>query len=219
MYCRSTTIICAFIVLVANGLASARSGMPLHSKHAAVARRLVHKAAWTSIGTESSSEHFKGFPMVNLKSVADSAIGETSTGHIYFLLTDLDFTGKDWHVKNKLTALFTDEQDLSCTRKNMDPMEPTCARVIISGHVRVLNEKSDGYQFADAAFSSRHPASIEWRKSHSFYLCELVVEKIALLDFYGGPKFIEPEDYYAANFDAESFSEHAIPSVISPNML
>lgn len=224
MHCRSATIICALIVLMTNGLATARSLEPRSEYHAEVARRLVHKSNWTSMGTLATCKHFVGFPMVNIISVADSATGNKSTGHIYYLLTDLDFTGKDWRKDNKMTALFTDDQDSSCSRKFIDPMEPTCARVIISGHNKVLNEASDEYRFAEAAFTNRHPASVHWRKSHTFYLCELIIEKIALLDFYGGPKFIEPEDYYAADFDDENdLSEYdesndVIPSVISPKL-
>lgn len=73
--------------------------------------------------------------MVNLKSVADSARDEPSTGNIYFYLTNLDFTGLDLLKSNKLTAMFSNDQDLECTKNGIDPMEPTCARIIISGSV------------------------------------------------------------------------------------
>lgn len=77
--------------------------------------------------------------MVNLKSIADSAKDEPSTGHIYFYLTTLDFTGKDLAKSNKLTVMVSNDQDLSCTNKGVDPMEPTCARIILSGYaVKVI---------------------------------------------------------------------------------
>lgn len=71
--------------------------------------------------------------MVNLKSIADSAKDEPSTGNIYFYLTSLDFTGKDLLKNNKLTVMVSNDQDLACTNKGVDPMEPTCARIILSG--------------------------------------------------------------------------------------
>lgn len=222
MFSNSVAIVCAFILLQTSETVTARSTINSRASHAQVARRLVHKANWTSMGTLSTVDEFRGFPMVNIISMADSALHEKSTGHIYYLLTDLDFTGKDLHKVNKLTALFSDDQDLSCTAKHIDSMEPTCARVIISGQSRILNETTDEYGIANAAFTNRHPASIQWRNTHSFYLCEMFIEKIALLDYYGGPKFISPEEYYAANFDdGNDMSESgrykdAIPSVISP---
>lgn len=226
MFSRSVAIFCVLIVMVSCVAVLARSAKHSHrvhdASHAKVARRLVHKSNWTSMGTLSTNEEFVGFPMVNIISMADSPLGEKSTGHIYYLLTDLDFTGQDLHKENKLTTLFSDDQDLSCTRKQIDSMEPTCARVIITGQSHILNETSSEYHVADAAYTSRHPASVHWRNTHEFYLCELIIEKIALLDYYGGPKFISADEYYAANFDEDDENDVAvhrgdvIPSVISP---
>lgn len=106
---------------------------PPYTEYAKVARYLVHKSEWTSMST--FSKKFPTYPMVNIISVADSAKEEKSTGKIFFLLTDLDFTGQDLEINNNTSLLFTQEQDLSCSSANTDPMEPTCARVIISGTV------------------------------------------------------------------------------------
>lgn len=221
---KNIAIACAFIVLVTSELSVARSIETKYERtnHAEVARRLVHKSNWTSMSTISTASEFDGYPMVNIISVADSALDGRSTGHIYYMLTDLDFTGQDLRKLNRLTVLFTDDQDLSCTDKHIDSMEPICARVIIAGQNRILNETSDEYKTANAAFTNRHPASINWRNTHSFYLCELTIERIALLDYYGGPKFIKPEDYYAANYDDRRHNEvaleHFVPSVVSPQI-
>lgn len=83
----------------------------------------------------ATSKNISGFPMANLKSIADSAKDEPSTGHIYFYLTTLDFTAQDLLKENKLTVLLSNDQDLACTNKGIDPMEPTCARIIITGSV------------------------------------------------------------------------------------
>lgn len=85
------------------------------------------------MGTISIAKNITGFPMVNIKSVADSAKGEPSTGHIYFYLTNLDLSAQDLLKNNKLTVMFSNDQDLECTKKGTDPMEPTCARVMITG--------------------------------------------------------------------------------------
>lgn len=77
-----------------------------------------------------------GFPMVNVISVADSKSGAPSTGHIYFYLTNLDFTANDLMKDNKATLLYSADQDLSCSQQSIDSMEPTCARIMISGKVK-----------------------------------------------------------------------------------
>lgn len=106
--------------------------------HAKIARKLVNQANWASVGTISTNSIIKDYPMVNIISINDRDSNGISTGHIQFLLTDLDFTGPDWKHNNKATFLFTDQQLMHCTGNwgpNIDPMEPTCARTIISGQV------------------------------------------------------------------------------------
>lgn len=112
---------------------SITDGPPPHTEYAKVARYLVHRSDWTAMGT--NSKYFPGFPMVNIISIADSPKREKSTGNIYFYLTDLDFTGQDLTQDNKLTLLLSQEQDLSCTNANTDAMEPTCARIMVSGSI------------------------------------------------------------------------------------
>lgn len=177
------------------------------------------------MGTVSSLPELKGFPMVNVIAVADSPIGGESTGDIYFMLTDLDFTGQDLAVDNKLTVLFSEDQDLACTNNGTDPMEPVCARVVLTGKAIKLDENSKEFIKANEAFSDRHPASLKWRRTHAFYLCKMDIDKIAVLDFYGGPHYITPEDYYNANFDRKEQHDSIAfwpkihwPSVIQPTM-
>uniref|UniRef100_T1PLY7 Pyridoxamine 5'-phosphate oxidase n=1 Tax=Musca domestica TaxID=7370 RepID=T1PLY7_MUSDO len=178
------------------------SGEPKELDHAAIARKLVHQTDWASVGTISSNPAVKGFPMVNIISINDNDVHQKSTGRIRFLLTDLDFTGIDWQVSNKTTFLFTDEQRLHCSRPTgwnvqpIDPMEPTCARVMISGQVKKMDKNAKDYDPALVSFVERHPAAKNWLKAHAFYLCELEIENIFVLDYYGGPHTVKPDDYY-----------------------
>lgn len=109
-------------------------GPPPHTEYAQMARYLVHRSDWTSMGTNSLE--FPGFPMVNIISMADSPKNEKSTGNIYFYLTDLDYTGQDLKQDNKLTIMLSQDQDLSCKKANMDSMEPTCARIMMTGSIK-----------------------------------------------------------------------------------
>lgn len=192
---------------------------PPYDEYAKVARYLVHKSNWTSMGTISSLSTIHGFPMVNVISIADSALDAPSTGHIYFMLTDLDFTGQDLAINNKLTALFTEDQDLSCTTNHTDTMEPTCARVIFVGKVNKLMPNDIEYKQANESFTDRHPASINWRQTHAFYLCKFDIEHIAVLDFYGGPHYVTIDDYYNANYDSVVNDIDDIqPSIVTPKL-
>lgn len=96
-------------------------------------RILFSNSDWTAFGTNSATKELHGYPMVNVISVADSKRGDPSTGDIYYYLTNLDYTAQDLMRDNHLTMLFSQEQSLSCSLDNVDPMEPTCARIMISG--------------------------------------------------------------------------------------
>lgn len=169
--------------------------------HAKVARNLVHNSDWAAVGTISVDSKIPGFPMVNVISVADN-----TEGVIYFMLVDLDFTGQDWKKKNNVTFLFTQDVNGECRAHNKDPMEPTCARAMISGNV---NEVVEGKEkdSAQKIFLKRHPAGANWIQTHEFYLCKLNIENIYVLDFYGGPHQVSAEDYYKAPLYEEESNE------------
>jgi len=189
---------------------------PNHTDYAGVARYVVHKSEWASMGTLSTLKSINGFPMVNIISVADSARDEPSTGDIYFYLTNLDYTGQDLMKNNKLTVMFSNDQDLECSKKGVDPMEPTCARIIMSGSAVELEKDSEEYQFANRSFLSRHPAAARWIVTHSFYLCKLDILQIIVLDWYGGPHYVSTADYYNVNKTVNArmngFLDYGFPS-------
>lgn len=145
---------------------SIESDPPPHTDYAKMARWLVHNVEWTAMGTISSLKTISGFPMVNVIAMADSTKDAKSTGDIYFYLTMLDFTAQDLSKANRLTALFSMDQGLYCTKKGMDPMEPTCARIMISGEALRVPKDSEEFKFGTAAMLSHHPASVNWLNSN-----------------------------------------------------
>jgi hypothetical protein len=157
------------------------------------------------MGTISTSEKILGFPMVNVIAIADSARLQQSTGNIYFYLTMLDFTAQDLSKNNKLTALFSMDQSLTCSKQNIDPMEPTCGRAMISGEALRVDKNSDEFNFATNAMLSRHPSSANWLNTHDFFLCKLNISSICILDWYGGPHYVTIEDYFKANLEDDEF--------------
>lgn len=110
------------------------------------------------MATISSNPVILGYPMVGVISYADSALGEKSTGQIYMLLTDLDIPEKDLKQNHKLTLLFTMAQYKNCS----DPMEPTCARLMITGTMKRIEENDEEHEFGLHAMLSRHPVGTAW---------------------------------------------------------
>lgn len=174
---------------------------PPHTDFAKMARWLVHNSEWTAMGTISTLPVLAGFPMVNVIAMADSEKGAKSTGHIYFYLTMLDFTAQDLSKQNKLTALFTMDETLYCSNRKVDPMEPVCARIMISGEALRVAKDTEEFKFATSAMISHHPASVNWLDTHNFFLCKLNISSICVLDWYGGPHFVPIDEYYKTVLD------------------
>ena len=186
-----------------NFLDSVHDPPPIYTDYAKMARWLVHTMEWTSMGTISTLPAIEGFPMVNVIAMADSEKGAKSTGIIYFYLTMLDFTAQDLSKKNQLTTLFSMDQNLMCSKKNIDPMEPTCARAMFSGEALRVSKDSEEFKFATQAMVSHHPASVHWLDQHNFFLCKLNISSICVLDWYGGPHYVTLDDYFKAEIESD----------------
>lgn len=176
---------------------------PPHTDYAKMARWLVHNSEWMATGTISTLPQIQGFPMVNVIAMADSDKNAKSTGVIYFYLVMLDFTAQDLSKNNQMTALFSQDQSLYCTNHGVDPMEPTCARIMMSGEALRVQKGTDEYDFANKAMVSHHPATAHWIDAHDFFLCKMNISQIVVLDWYGGPHFVSIDDYYKVSLDGE----------------
>lgn len=55
---------------------------------------------------------------------------------------------------------------------------------------------TEEYKFGQEAFLSRHPAVVNWTRTHSFFLCTLEIAQVVVLDWYGGPHFVPVNEYY-----------------------
>lgn len=97
--------------------------------------KIIIFSAWASVGTVSTLDDITGFPMVNVMAVADSPLNAKSSGDVFFYLSSIDYTSEDLTVQNKITMLFSSDNDLSCSSQGIDAMEPTCPRAILSGRV------------------------------------------------------------------------------------
>lgn len=151
-----------------------------------LARSLVHKASWAAFGTISTEADLVGYPMVNVISIADNDINDDfKQGEIFFMLMDKDYSGKDWKENNKVTLLFSDDQNGDCTNSNKEPMGHSCPRVHISGQVERLDDKNESFSKALDIFLNRHPqmkrvVGSSDSAGHGFYLCKLKIQKITV---------------------------------------
>ncbi|KAF5299198.1 hypothetical protein FQA39_LY02371 [Lamprigera yunnana] len=183
---------------VANCLTVIDSEPPKPWQKTLMARYVVHQSDWVSISTISTLKAVSTYPYVNLKSMSDGPISQSS-GVPYLLMTHLDVSGKDLENDNRCSILASLAETNYCKQEDLDPQDPRCSRVILTGHFLKVDPSSAEYKIAKNALYSRHPHMKKWPIKHNFYIGKVDIEFIALLDNFGGIEFIDPQDYFHAN--------------------
>ncbi|KAF2899695.1 hypothetical protein ILUMI_06480 [Ignelater luminosus] len=188
--------------------------IPNPSEVAKMARYIIHNSDWASIATISTLSEIQTYPFVSLKSVSDGP-RDNSTGNLYFYITSMDVSGKDITVDNRVTIMATLAESSYCSQNNLDPQDPRCAKVIISGHFHKVDNATspEEYKFARASLFERHPAMKYWPIDHNWYIGKIDINLILVLDFFGGIKNVSIEDYFNANITSYN-TEHWKVSVI-----
>ncbi|VAI84671.1 unnamed protein product [Triticum turgidum subsp. durum] len=128
----------------------------------------------------------------NVVSYSDGVPGE-SHGIPYFYLTTLDPTARD-ALEDERTSFTLSEFPLGTCGK-VDPENPTCAKLTLTGKLKVVDHKSPEADLAKTALFSKHPEMEGWPKNHHFEIFKLEIENIFLIDWFGGPKPISPSQY------------------------
>ncbi|XP_018365661.1 PREDICTED: protein CREG1 [Trachymyrmex cornetzi] len=159
---------------------------------AAMARYIVNQADWGAVATISTRKDIPSFPVANLVSIADGPIGG-GTGIPYMYLTPLDYTAQDLVKDHRATVFVSLAQGDYCKNKGYDPMDPRCARVLLTGKIKAV--KNETHEVVEQLFFGRHPKLRNMPADHKFFLAELDISTIALLDTFGGPKYISVDDY------------------------
>ncbi|XP_017877559.1 protein CREG1 [Ceratina calcarata] len=169
-------------------------GPPPIDQAALMARYIVNQADWVPVSTISTRKDIQSFPAVTLVSHADGILGN-GTGIPYLYLTPLDFTAQDLAKDNRASVLLTLAQGDYCKSKKWDPMDPRCARVLMSGRIVPLKNDSAELDLAKKVFFERHPGLVGMPADHHFYFAKLKIMTIAVLDTFGGPKYVSVKDY------------------------
>lgn len=167
---------------------------PPINQTALMARYVVNQADWTSVATISTRKDIQTFPTANVISMSDGPLGNGS-GIPYMYLTPLDFTAQDLAKDHRASLMMTLAQGTYCKNKKWDSMDPRCARIILSGKIKSLKKTEKEHEVAKQAVFGRHPHLKNMPADHRFFFAKLKIATIALLDNFGGPKFISVRDY------------------------
>uniref|UniRef100_A0A0D9WNR6 CREG-like beta-barrel domain-containing protein n=1 Tax=Leersia perrieri TaxID=77586 RepID=A0A0D9WNR6_9ORYZ len=165
-------------------------GKPAPSEAAATARWLAAQNTWGVLSTISSD--LSGAPFGNVVSYSDGEPGE-SHGIPYFYLTTLDPTARD-ALEDERTSFTLSEFPLGTCGK-IDPENPTCAKLTLTGKLKLIDPQSSEADLAKAALFTKHPEMKGWPKNHHFQIFKLEIKNIFLIDWFGGPKPISPTEY------------------------
>ncbi|XP_012216630.1 protein CREG1 [Linepithema humile] len=165
------------------------------NQDALLARNVVNQADWAAVATISTRRDIETFPVANLVSIGDGPVGN-GTGIPYMYLTPLDFTAQDVAKDHRATLLVSLAQGSYCKDKELDPMDPRCARVMLSGKIKAVKNTTAEHEVAKKLFFNRHPKLENMPKDHDFFIAKLKIVSIALLHTFGGPKYISVHDYF-----------------------
>jgi hypothetical protein len=102
---------------------------PQYTEYARMARWLVHQNEWGTVST--ISRHLEGAPFGNALSFADGPRCRP-TGRLLFYLTSMDATAQDLQ-HNSTASLTLCEAQLAGACQGIDPEDPTCAKLSITG--------------------------------------------------------------------------------------
>ena len=102
----------------------------------------------------------------------------------------------DLSFHNYLSLSISEFQNGICSALNLDPEDPRCSRLTISGSLVKVPSTNEDYDQIMSKMIERHPQVVNW-KDLNFYLVELEIKRIWLIDYFGGGYNMPLKDYYA----------------------
>ncbi|KAL4828033.1 hypothetical protein H8958_007640 [Nasalis larvatus] len=167
--------------------------LPPREDAARVARFVTHVSDWGALATISTLEAVRGRPFADVLSLSDGPPGAGS-GVPYFYLSPLQLSVRNLQENPYATLTMTLAQTNFCKKHGFDPQSPLCAHIILSGTVTKVNETE--MDIAKHSLFIRHPEMKTWPSSHNWFFAKLNITNIWVLDYFGGPKIVTPEEYY-----------------------
>ncbi|KAE8658231.1 Pyridoxamine 5'-phosphate oxidase family protein isoform 2 [Hibiscus syriacus] len=132
---------------------------------AGYARWLVSQSTWGVLST--LSVELEGSPFGNVVSYSDGVPGKRS--------------GIPEHPLG--------------TCGDVDPENPNCAKITLTGKTVLLETSLEEWGFAQAALFTMHPEMKWWPTSHGFRIFKLEIENIFIINGPGGPKPLTVDEY------------------------
>lgn len=72
-----------------------------------------------------------------------------------------------------------------CPPLTIDPEDPRCARLILSGHFQFVSDAEE-LAFAKNALFERHPTMTKWPVDHNWKVHKIVPTEVWLINMFGG---------------------------------
>ncbi|CAH1985973.1 unnamed protein product [Acanthoscelides obtectus] len=163
-----------------------------------MARYVLHNTDWVSLGTIAVEDSIKGYPFVNMKSHVDGP-KDGSNGNVYLYLTDLDIASKNIKVDSRVSVLATLAGTDYCTRKNYNPQDPRCPKVMITGKFLRLEKSDPEYKMAKESLFAKHPVMATWPPNHFFFVAKIVPEEVRVMHEFTGMVKVDIKDYLGAS--------------------
>ncbi|XP_021720169.1 protein CREG1-like [Chenopodium quinoa] len=157
---------------------------------AAYARWLVSQSSWGVLNTISPD--LGGAPFGNVVSFSDGQPGK-GAGVPYFYLTTLDPTAAN-ALKDQRSSLAISEYPIGTCGKT-DPENPTCAKITLTGKLKLVDANSKEAEFARSALFAKHAEMKGWPESHNFQVYKLDIKNIFMINWFGGPKPLTVDQY------------------------
>ncbi|XP_021514820.1 protein CREG1 isoform X2 [Meriones unguiculatus] len=158
-----------------------------------VARFVSHVSDWGSLATISTLEAVRGRPFADVISFSDGPPGAGS-GVPYMYLSPMQQLVSDLKENPQATLTLSLAQTVFCRNHGFDPQSPLCVHIMLSGAVTKVNETEADY--AKSSLFLRHPEMKTWPSSHNWFFAKLNITSIWVLDYFGGPKVVTPEEYF-----------------------
>ncbi|XP_017655456.1 protein CREG1 [Nannospalax galili] len=162
-----------------------------------VARFVTHVSDWGALATISTLEAVRGRSFGDVISVSDGPPG-VGSGVPYMYLSPLQMTVNNLQENPQATLTMSLAQTVFCRKNGFDPQSPLCVHIILAGTVTKVNETE--VDFAKNSLFIRHPEMKTWPSSHNWFFAKLNITNIWVLDYFGGPKIVTPEEYFNVTF-------------------
>ncbi|KAG8253083.1 Cellular repressor of E1A-stimulated proteins 1 [Homalodisca vitripennis] len=171
---------------------------PPKNETARMARYIVHYSDWCALAHISRHGNTTGFPAARVYSTADG-FDNSSTGIPFFYVSKMDAHINDLSTDGRCSVTMSLAEGNYCRKESLDPEDPRCAQVILTGRFIFLDPESELAQQGKLYLFERHPVMSSWPKGHNWQVGMLKIGNIQVADNFGGSAYPSVEDYFKAN--------------------